>query len=371
MPGTYIVPVGPVSGCGETVVIQVQQESSYPLDVRLVGCEGENPYVTTIKHRNLAKLKHKFKGTDDEWAAILSHFLLPQQPEEGHHAGLLDGVRMVYTLKNDNLHVSFRQDVQGIKVTLGEIVLPKDDEFEFNPFAWAQTSAMAHAQTLQQLIDLKARVSSEQDTISKLNAQLDNLIKTKNETETAMLQQFMQLLNEKKRKIRDQSRLLAVAKVDKSTASNIQSTRATKTTRAASVSRTSKRKALSQAVEPDVAPDSDSDRMEIDHAKTGEVDDEEAPEAVTPDQSDDETDEEDEPAVELAPRARARSSETLKRGSVVAQSSKGDATEAKGVPPPRALPFSKLADRRKEVEERPSLHDVAHDEGDETEDEEL
>jgi methionyl-tRNA synthetase len=63
---------------------------------------------------------------------------------------------------------------------------------------------------------LKATANTEQDTIAKLNAQLDDFIKTKNETETAMLQQFMELLNEKKRKIRDQSRLLATAKVDSS-----------------------------------------------------------------------------------------------------------------------------------------------------------
>jgi hypothetical protein len=60
-------------------------------------------------------LKRKFKGTDDEWATVLSHFLLQQPPEEGH-AGILDGVRMVYTLKKKNLELSFRQDVQGIKV---------------------------------------------------------------------------------------------------------------------------------------------------------------------------------------------------------------------------------------------------------------
>jgi hypothetical protein len=176
-------------------------------------------------------LKHKFKGSDDEWAAVLSHFLLQQPPEE-RHAGILDGIRMVYTLKSNNLELSFRHDVQGIKVsiatdlvtglrtnqvqiTLGEIVLPVDDDFEFEPLKWAATSATAHTQVLQQLTDLKARVSSEQDTIAKLNAQLDDFIKTKNETETAMLQQFMELLNEKKRKIRDQSRLLAGAKVDK------------------------------------------------------------------------------------------------------------------------------------------------------------
>jgi septal ring factor EnvC (AmiA/AmiB activator) len=103
------------------------------------------------------------------------------------------------------------------QVTWGEIVLPRDDEFEFNPFEWAQASALAHTETLQELAEVKARIDSEKEIITKLNAQLDDFIKTKNEAETAMLQQFMELLNEKKRKIRDQSRLLATAKVDKST----------------------------------------------------------------------------------------------------------------------------------------------------------
>jgi septal ring factor EnvC (AmiA/AmiB activator) len=95
-------------------------------------------------------------------------------------------------------------------------VLPRDDDFEFNPFEWAQASAKAHADTLKELADLETKANSEQDTIAKLNAQLDDFIKTKNETETAMLQQFMELLNEKKRKIRDQSRLLATANVESS-----------------------------------------------------------------------------------------------------------------------------------------------------------
>lgn len=64
---------------------------------------------------------------------------------------------------------------------------------------------------------MRARIDNEKDVITKLNAQLDDFIRTKNEAETAMLQQFMELLNEKKRKIRDQSRLLATARVDKST----------------------------------------------------------------------------------------------------------------------------------------------------------
>ena len=45
----HIVPVEPASGRGETVVIEVQQDGTHELDVRLVGCEGENPFVVNSK----------------------------------------------------------------------------------------------------------------------------------------------------------------------------------------------------------------------------------------------------------------------------------------------------------------------------------
>lgn len=45
----HIVPVEPASGRGELVVIEVQQQGAHELDVRLVGCEGENPYVVQSK----------------------------------------------------------------------------------------------------------------------------------------------------------------------------------------------------------------------------------------------------------------------------------------------------------------------------------
>lgn len=69
--------------------------------------------ASAVKQRDLAKLKLKFRGSEDEWTAVLSHFLL-QQPVKDK-GGILDGVHLVYTLK-DSLELSFRQDVQGIKV---------------------------------------------------------------------------------------------------------------------------------------------------------------------------------------------------------------------------------------------------------------
>jgi hypothetical protein len=49
MDSCYIVPVEPASGGGEIVVIQVRQNGPRPLDVQLVGCEGESPYVVNCK----------------------------------------------------------------------------------------------------------------------------------------------------------------------------------------------------------------------------------------------------------------------------------------------------------------------------------
>ncbi|KAF3000857.1 hypothetical protein E8E13_007322 [Curvularia kusanoi] len=360
-----IVPVEPASGRGELVVIEVQQEGPHELDVRLVGCEGENPYVVNLKQSQLPKLKHKFKGTNAEWEAVLAHFLL-QRPLGPGQANLLEGVRMVYVLKKDHLEVTIRRDVQGIKVTWGEVILPKDEEFEFNPFEWAQASAKAHSRTLQELEEVKARIDSEKHAITKLSAQLDDFIRTKNESETAMLQQFMELLNEKKRKIRDQSRLLAGAQVDKSTALAIQTARA-ETPRKAGPSRSSKRKAPTRAARAAQREESDSDQMEIEEAKDEEnTADADVPGPATPDRgSDDETASEGEASDS---GLGGGSSETLKSTSTVARPTSEAATPSGGPPPLRALPFGRATTRNKAPARKPSPPD---DDDDETDDEEL
>jgi hypothetical protein len=258
-------------------------------------------------------------------------------------------------------------------------VLPRDDDFEFNPFEWAQASAKAHAQTLKELAELKAKANSEQDTIAKLNAQLDDFIKTKNEAETEMLQQFMELLNEKKKKIRDQGRLLATVKVDSSvgkstrqpvnrhwhvsTATVVQSTRQEAKPRKADASRKSKRKAPAQAAEADIKPESDSDQMEIDQAEAEEQQDSDEMPAATPDPSDDETDEED----SAVSSARAKSSATL-RASSVAKASKEEVRIDGKPPPQRELPFGRPATRSRQPKKQPA---PAAEEDEDTEDEEL
>lgn len=293
---------------------------------------------------------------------MLAHFLLQKQPEQ-NDSHSLDGVRLLYTLSKSDLKLTLRQDVEGIKVTLGEISLLKDEDHEFNPFEWAQASAQAHSKTLAELASLKSQASSEQETINKLNAQLEDFIKTKKEAETLMLQQFMDLLNEKKRKIRDQSRLLAGAKVDETVATTIQASRrntAKSKPRKAGSSRSSKRKAPVQEAD-DVQENSDSDQMETDQAKEEEQGDDEDVPAVTPDPSDNETEGEDEVTAR-----REGSSQTIGVASA-ARPSKADTPEpepASKPPPKRELPFGRPATRSKPPPpaEAPSSEDDETDE---------
>ncbi|KAF2118928.1 hypothetical protein BDV96DRAFT_487682 [Lophiotrema nucula] len=365
----HIIPVPAANDDGPVVVVEVKQTGSGPLDVRLVGCEGENPYVANIEHSNIGRLKHKFKGSNHEWEAILSHFLLQKQPER-KHASALENVNLVYALKEKSLELSIRQNVQGIKardpldrVILGEISLPQDEEFEIDPFEWARISAEAHNSALEEVAKLKAKFESKQETIDKLNAQLEDFIKTKNETETAMLQQFMGLLNEKKRKIRDQQRLLAGAKVDEPRAKAVQASRAETKPRKAGPSRTSKRKAPAKQGVAEL--ESDSDQMEIDESKEEEqqASDSDNAGAATPDRNtDDETEDEDEGPSRTALLINAKSSQ--------AASQKEKVEEARVKPPTRELPFGRPGTRSKPATQS-QPPPAPEDDDDETDDDEL
>jgi hypothetical protein len=125
----HIIPVLATNE-GAPIVLEVKKHGSRPLDLRLIGCEGENVYVTTsksfqflplhfltclpVKQRDIGNWKRR--GSNEEWETIISHFLLQSQPE-GEKAGLLDGVRMEYSPKSDDIQITVRRDVQGIKVS--------------------------------------------------------------------------------------------------------------------------------------------------------------------------------------------------------------------------------------------------------------
>lgn len=118
------------------------------------------------------------------------------------------------SITNQQLIITFRRIISGIINRLGTLILAQDEEQELSLFLWAGTALERSASLESEVQGLTHKYDEQGYMIDKLNAQLEDLIKAKEEHENALLEKFAELLNAKKLKIRDQQRLLAGAKID-------------------------------------------------------------------------------------------------------------------------------------------------------------
>lgn len=170
-----------------------------------------------VKQSKARKLRAaNYQGTDREWEAVLQWTFLRKElePEE---AKLLQGVEAVASVEGEELKITLRKNISGITQRLGTIPLVQNEDEEIAPVEWALIAAKEAGDAATTISTLHAKLAEQQETVSKLNASLDDLIKAKKEHEDKLLQKFTELLNSKKLKIRDQQRLLAGAKIDSST----------------------------------------------------------------------------------------------------------------------------------------------------------
>lgn len=273
------------------------------------------------------------------------------------------------------------------QVTWGEIDLP-NSELEIDPVDWARISAEAHTSAVKELADLKTKVNESQSTIRQLEKQLEDFLEAKRQSQNEMAEKFMVILNEKKKTIRDQQRLLAGAKVDKITgklilaqmaaphltwyvvATAVQSNRKTATPRKPGPSRTSKRKAVAKEEPVSQAAE---EQMELDEETE---DEEQLQEASTPDRmSGDETEDEGlESPKESASQSKGKSPDgSNTRSTRTASTTKtSNPAQTREPPPRRELPFGRRNTRNKPEEKQPSPPPAEEeDDDDETDDEEL
>jgi hypothetical protein len=97
---------------------------------------------------------------------------------------------------------------------LGSVTLRQDDEQAIQLFDWSG-AAVARADTLaERLSTLTDRYRAAENAIQRLNQQLEEFMSAKTQHDELLMANFVQLLNEKKLKIRNQQRLLASAEVD-------------------------------------------------------------------------------------------------------------------------------------------------------------
>ncbi|KAH0541887.1 hypothetical protein FGG08_003692 [Glutinoglossum americanum] len=315
-------------------VSPVGSSSSASLDLELTATEGENPYTGSraVRQNQLTKLRAKnYKGEDEEWVAILSAVLLLKKLEDSD-VEVMKGLEIVGSInEDDNLIITIRKDIGGIMQRLGTISMWQNEDTEIELFQWAGIAAKSARAAEDEVASLSNKYRSQGETLKKLNQQLEDLIKAKVEHENALLEKFVELLNTKKLKIRDQQRLLDAVKVDSSAA--IQNRPAGDFTTTASRSR--KRKAATPE-------SSGADEAELEKGDTGDeslgVEDATTPERTDEEETEDE-DVDDHPGPRPpVPQPRTRGGDIPRAGSREAVAQKG---KVSSLPPPRQLPFAK------------------------------
>ncbi|KAI9813895.1 MAG: hypothetical protein M1832_006042 [Thelocarpon impressellum] len=330
------------------ILLHISSDGALALDLKLVATEGENAYVGSVRQKRLQKLRAKnYHGDEDEWERILSTTLL-ETTLKGADLKAADGLEVLASVTDaEEVTVSFRKNIGGITQRLGTVSLQKDETQEIELCDWTGIASEQASSTRDGLASLTARFQSQEETISKLNQQLEELIKAKEEHENAMLQKFTELLNAKKLKIRDQQRVLDGTKIDPEKA--IRSSRDTVGHRVPAPSRQGKRKVASDESDNggDIpAVDAPHARDDADVRESGEQ---------TPSRSEDETtDGDDGPDLrdnhapqEVAPGVGSK-------GKTLDASSETGVRERLSPPPERNLPFSSRTGQRQPKEQRPA-----------------
>ncbi|KAJ5745554.1 hypothetical protein N7520_010736 [Penicillium odoratum] len=254
----------------EFVLLHVVNAGPAPLDLTLTATEGECPYTARVQESHLKSLCAKnYQGSDEEWTQTIAHVL--GQATLTQKLPAWSGVEASIAItgleeENKEMIITVRKRVQSITQRLGAITLQQDDEKAIELFEWSGLAASRASELGTQVIDLTERCLIAEDTVRNLNKQLETLTRAKTQHETQLVANFVQLLNEKKLKIRNQQRLLASATADPTKVLEIQSA-------------TIKHHATGEATKRNVPDESDGDgdtekgfqEMEIDEMKADNV----------------------------------------------------------------------------------------------------
>lgn len=339
------------------LLVRVTETTANSLDLKFVGTDHEHIYHAGIKDSAVKTLQaNNYSGDLEEWKQIVRYVFLHQR--RGSETALpdaLEGLETVAAIAKSALTITIRKNIGGITQRLGSITLNEDDEREeVSPFEWVDTAVAISDDLRYQLEALQISISGQQDEVSRLTKQLDELVQAKKDHEAELLKKFAVLLNEKKLKIRDQQRLLSGAKIDLDVADATSKAREGDRVkiRPAKGSRKGKRKAQ------DVDEDGDEE-MEDGQAQVpneDEIEEEQRDETPPRSVADEDTDQDN---LDVAGRPPARAQRYQQTGDM-------DIDESKQLPPRRELPF-------KRREEAPAAKTPAatgdDDDDDETDDE--
>lgn len=315
----------------------------------------------------MSKLRDKRNQlSDDQWENVL-HSTLLQRRIRRPEASDLEKLEVFATLAGDQLSITFRNNISGITQKLGEVIFKKDESQELDITTWTGTAVERANGLDRELQGLTSQYDEQSKKMVKLNDQLEDLIKAKIQHEASLLQNFRELLNIKKLRVRDQQRLLAGAKIDPRQAAKLQNARSTSKPRAATAaSRAGKRKAKSGLPAFESSEESGFEGK----APIQKLESDLSGQTTTPDQSDQgELENESGDHRNSAPQAAG-----LPKGSKAAGGARGIIEEEVHLdtpPPTRDLEFGEGGAREQTKRPVTTLTQEAGNEDEETDDDEL
>ena len=252
-------------------------------------------------------------------------------------------IEIISSISDSQLTLILRKNTSGITQRLGSILLTLNDALELDTLSWTSTAVLRSTSLEAEVRSLSLKHESANQTIKLLNKQLEDLVAAKLNHENALLGKFKELLNAKKMKIRDQQRLLAVAKVERKRGEKIQSAGQGVQSRTPEQSRKGKRKANElEKEEDDDEEDAFEDPSSTHVKQEGDLSDEPV---ATPEASDDDVTEDEDDDLDIKPEDEEP---TAKSKGGAAEGNRGDVMQldtsspARDLPPVRGLPFGKL-----------------------------
>ncbi|KAF7559735.1 hypothetical protein G7046_g4441 [Stylonectria norvegica] len=278
--------------------------------------------TSKVKHDRVASLRVKnCPSSESEWQSILES-LLNQEP--------LPDIQATATVSNESsISITIRKQTQGITQRLGAITLKYNADEAIELFEWCGVAVETAAVAKQTVADLTATSHSSETAVAQLKSQLEELLQAKAEDETALLQKFRDLLNEKKGSFN----------VSHPGSSQPSQPAPSQPARKAGKSRTTKRKApVTTKIEED-SEDGGVQAMEVDDIKheAEETDPGDTTEATASAASDD--DDNDDGAGLAEPLQDTRGARSMPNRAAASQKTPPKKA-AEPPPPPRALPFA-------------------------------
>ncbi|KAL8921106.1 MAG: hypothetical protein Q9208_005859 [Pyrenodesmia sp. 3 TL-2023] len=386
MTSEHVLRIPRTDSPGDYILLNTTPSGSSPLDLQLLATEGSEPYVKALKHSRISKYRAKTNHlSEPQWEDLLRSALLQQDITKSHHASdeehhkieedATKDLEFVASIADSKLILTFRKSISGIHQKLGDLSLSKDPDAGISLFDWTNI-AVARAEVLQsEARSVQQKLAEQTQAAKRLNEQLEELIQAKKEHEELLLQRCAILINEKKKKIREQQCLLATAKVNTSKLKAVQAKaqRANARHRSPEPSRAGKRKAAGAPV----ASSDEDDGFEDKEVKTEEREDEGPDsEQVTPqhsdlDETEDEADGSDLDSVAAPQTAKGKMMEGLQVDGPHEEGGRSHGDEDAEIPPRRALPFTKGDDGKPAADDGEKGQDTHMADDDETDDDEL